>query len=58
MFKSLLTLSGLAATGIALAHPGHDHGAWTAPFLHALWLAPVAIVVVAAFLYIRKKITK
>lgn len=58
MFKSLLTLSGLAASGVALAHPGHDHGSWTAPLLHALWLAPIAIAVVATFFYIRKKITK
>lgn len=43
---------------IAAAHPGHDHGAWTAPFLHALWIAPIAVATVFAVRFLLKKISK
>ncbi len=52
----IATLPFLAS--IAAAHPGHDHSSWTAPLLHALWIAPIAV---AAFLAVRvvfKKISK
>lgn len=44
--------------GVAAAHPGHDHSDWTAPFLHALWYAPIAVAVIAATYFIVKKIKK
>lgn len=44
--------------GVAVAHPGHDHSSWTAPLLHALWLAPIAVAAVFATYFIVKKIKK
>ncbi len=43
-------------TGFAAAHPGHDHSSWTAPFLHALWLAPIAAAIIFATYLLAKKI--
>ncbi len=42
--------------GVAAAHPGHDHSAWTAPFLHAIWLAPIVAATIFAIYAIAKKI--
>lgn len=58
MKKILLATTALTASGLALAHPGHDHSSWTAPLLHALWIAPVAVALVAGVVVLRKKFTK
>lgn len=39
----------------AMAHPGHDHDAASSDLLHLLWLAPVALAVIAAVVIIRKR---
>lgn len=48
----------VSVTGIAAAHPGHNHADWTAPFLHALWMAPIAVAAVATTYFVVKKIKK
>ncbi len=58
MKKTLFAMTTLAVSGLALAHPGHDHSAWTAPLLHALWIAPAVIATVAAVVILRKKFSK
>lgn len=45
-------------SGLAMAHPGHDHSDWTAPFLHVLWVAPIVVSVVAVSYLLYKKIKK
>ncbi len=55
--KYLLTTLAFMAS-LASAHPGHDHSAWSAPFLHALWLAPIVVAAVATTYYVVKKIKK
>lgn len=55
--KTILATSTVFSS-IALAHPGHDHSAVSAIFLHALWIAPVAVAAVAAVYFLRKKSTK
>lgn len=52
-FLSLL-LALSAAT--AFAHPGHDHGSWTAPIIHFIWLLPLAIAAIVLVLFISKKL--
>ncbi len=52
-------LSTLAfVTSVAMAHPGHDHSHWSAVYLHALWLAPVAVTALVATYFVFKKIKK
>ncbi|MBS9781742.1 MAG: hypothetical protein KGV56_04540 [Gammaproteobacteria bacterium] len=55
--KYLIATLPFLAT-IAAAHPGHDHSSWTAPLLHALWIAPIAIAAVFAVRFVFKKISK
>ncbi len=55
--KHALTLLPVVA-GVAMAHPGHDHSAWDAPLLHALWLAPIAVAAIAVTYFVVKKIKK
>lgn len=43
---SLFSLSLLAAP--VFAHPGHDHGHWSSPALHALLIGGVIAVAVVA----------
>ncbi|MBS9777464.1 MAG: hypothetical protein KGV50_01755 [Gammaproteobacteria bacterium] len=55
--KYILT-SLLMVTSIVSAHPGHDHGSWTAPLLHALWIAPVLTAGALAIRYLLNKASK
>lgn len=45
-------------TSLAMAHPGHDHAALTAPLLHALWFSPIAVAVIGVAYFARKKFFK
>lgn len=56
MKYTLATLPFVA--NVATAHSGHDHGAWNAPLLHALWMAPIAMAAIAATYFVVKKIKK
>lgn len=56
--KYILASLTALSTQAVMAHPGHDHSAWSAPFLHALWIMPAAIALVAAVYIIRKKTNK
>lgn len=57
--KATLTTLLLAVTAApALAHPGHDHGSLLAFMEHAVWLAPLALAVVAAVAFSKKQSQK
>lgn len=56
--KYILASLAVLSTHAVMAHPGHDHSSWTAPLLHALWIMPAAIALVAAVYIIRKKTNK
>ncbi|REL26493.1 hypothetical protein DXX93_07785 [Thalassotalea euphylliae] len=49
----LLALT-LVFSGLAYAHPGHDHNDPMAMLVHLLWLAPIAIALVVA-VYLKKR---
>lgn len=56
--KYILASLTALSTHAVMAHPGHDHSSWSAPFLHALWIMPAAIALGAAIYIIRKKTNK
>lgn len=56
MKYTLATLPLLST--LAMAHPGHDHSAATAPLLHALWIAPVAVAIIGVMFLLRKMFSK
>jgi len=51
MRQSLLTTAAIATASVstsALAHPGHDHGHWSSPALHAVFFLAVAVLTAGA----------
>jgi len=54
MRQSLLTTAAIAITSVsagALAHPGHDHGHWSSPALHAVFFLALAALAAGAGLW-------
>lgn len=47
--KSTVVTSGLMLLSTAaVAHPGHDHGSWESPLIHALFYCSILAIGVAA----------
>ncbi|WP_422135866.1 hypothetical protein [Endozoicomonas sp. ALD040] len=40
---TLLLPMFILASEPVFAHPGHDHGHWSAGLIHLLWIAPVIL---------------
>lgn len=53
--KSVL-LAGLSFS--AYAHPGHDHSANSAFYIHLLWLAPIALAAYVIMNHLKNKKAK
>ncbi|MBB6520931.1 hypothetical protein [Pseudoteredinibacter isoporae] len=59
MKKLTLGLMASSLSGMALAHPGHDHGHWAAEPIHLLTALAIASVIgTAVYVYRKQKAEK
>ena len=48
--KLIFSIALVIFSGVAAAHPGHDHGHWSSGLIHLLWILPL-VFGLAAVIY-------
>ncbi len=51
----MLAVPLLASPAVVLAHPGHDHEAWSSPLFHLAFFASLVAVIAVGGLLLRKR---